>query len=248
MKQYLQKILPRLKQFSEDLSRKEIFIDKSWVLIDEESELHRYIFKRDGQLIMSKNGIVQVGKWEYLTEAKSLLIDRNVDKILLNQDFFDSAVMLLKKDGDSNFFILANDSIIKDLDVVSYMKQLYRTKNNVFTLELETGNELELLGSNRAFIGMKVFIEGESAQTNIYTNKSGAFKYYVENGQIVKIIERTIYKTKQGSLIIEQERDKVAKEGNLAFIHEEKAEGKFNIGLFTKAHIENGVIRKISAF
>lgn len=248
MKQYLNQILPRLKQFSDDLNRKEVFVDKSWVLINDDLELQRYIFKRDGQLIMSKNGNVQVGKWEYLPEANSLLIDRIIDKILLNQDFIDQAVMFLRKDGDSNFFILANDSIIIDLDVVSYLKRLYRAKNNVFILELESGDELELLGSNRAIVGMRVSIEGNSVKKNVYHNKNGVFKYYVENGKIVKIIERTIYETRKGSLIIEQERDKKAKKGDLAFIDDEKADGKFKIETFTNLYIEKGIIIKVSAF
>ena len=83
MKTYLQEIVNRLSQFSEKLDNATLFIDKPWVLIDTESNYHKYIFKRNGQLIMSLNGQVQLGKWEYLTVAKSILIDRIKDKVLL---------------------------------------------------------------------------------------------------------------------------------------------------------------------
>lgn len=74
---------------------------------------------------MSLNGSVNIGKWEYLPTAKSLLIDRIADKILLNQYFFDPAVMVLKKDGSNNDnLILANEILLPNLDVVEYLKEL----------------------------------------------------------------------------------------------------------------------------
>ncbi len=89
MKIYLQELVNRLSQFSEKLDNTTLFIDKPWVLIDTNSDYHKYIFKRNGELIMSLNGQAKVGRWEYLASAKSILIDRIKDKILLNQSFFD---------------------------------------------------------------------------------------------------------------------------------------------------------------
>ena len=66
---------------------------------------------------MSKDGQVNMGKWDYLPEAKSLLIDRGKDTILCNEGFIDEAVMILKMDGtNNNFFVLANENIVPDLD------------------------------------------------------------------------------------------------------------------------------------
>ena len=89
MKIYLQDLVNSLSQFSGKLDNTTLFIDKPWVLVDSNSDYHKYIFKRDGELVMSLNGQVQSGKWEYLQAGKSILIDRIKDKILLNQSFFD---------------------------------------------------------------------------------------------------------------------------------------------------------------
>lgn len=248
MKNLIQNIIPRLKQYSEVLDRKEVFTDKSWTLVDGNSNLQRYIFKRDGQLIMSLKGNVSIGKWEYLSEAKSLLIDRIDDKILLNQDFINQAVMLLRKDGDSESFVLANDSIIKNLDVESYLRQLYRTKNKITTIQLTSGEELEIVGENIAYVGINVTIDGVPAGTNIYHHKNGAYKYHVEKGVVAKIIERTIYNTKRGELIIEKQRNCSPNKGDLAFQNDQPAEGKFNIGIFHHVHIANGVIESSTYF
>jgi hypothetical protein len=56
-------------------------------MIDDEFEMQKLIFKRDKELIMSKNGKVTIGKWDYFAEAKSLLIDRGFDKLLCNEAF-----------------------------------------------------------------------------------------------------------------------------------------------------------------
>lgn len=181
MKTYLQDIVKRLSQFSEKLDNTTLFIDKPWVLIDTESNYHKYIFKRDGQLIMSFNGQVQLGKWEYLTAAKSILIDRIKDKVLLNQSFFDSAVMVLKIDGTTNdLFILANEIIIPDLDVKKYLQSVTYRKYNVITRRLENGKTLEIYrGSSEAplQIGMKATIDGEQPDDGKYKSQSTG-RYY----------------------------------------------------------------------
>src|SRR5690625_2626021 len=99
MKLYLSNLLPRLKQFSQSLDQIELIVDQPWVFIDNNLNQQKYIFKRNGELIMSYNGSVTVGQWEYISSARSLLIDRKTDKILLNQNFINNAVMILKRDG-----------------------------------------------------------------------------------------------------------------------------------------------------
>ena len=92
-------------------------MDKPWALIDSDLEIQKLIFKKNNELILSKDGQVKIGKWDYFPEAKSLLIDREEDKILCNEAFIDDAVLVLKMDGTSNnYFVLANENIIPDLD------------------------------------------------------------------------------------------------------------------------------------
>ena len=132
MNKYLTNLIQRLKEFSANLDKIEFFVDVPWVIVDENLNQQKYIFKRNGDLIMSLNGQVNIGKWELLSAARSILIDRIQDKILLNQNFIDPAVMILKKDGfnDENL-ILANQILIPDLNVTEYLKQLYYQKNKI---------------------------------------------------------------------------------------------------------------------
>lgn len=153
MKIYLKNILPRIKQFSQDLDRKEIFIDQPWVIIDEDMNQQKYIFKRDGELIMSYNGEAIKGTWEYISAAKSLLINRVNDSLLLNQGFIDPKVMVLKKDGlkDNNNLIMANQNLLPNLDVERYLKNIYYHNNRILNRYSESGQTLEIHQSAESY-------------------------------------------------------------------------------------------------
>jgi len=254
MKTYLQDTINRLSQFSEKLDNITLFIDKPWVLIDTESNYHKYIFKRDGQLIMSLNGHVQLGKWEYLTSAKSILIDRIKDKILLNQSFFDSAVMILKFDGTNNdLFILANETIIPDLNVKKYLQSVAYKKFNVIIGRLENGKTLEIYrGSSDGppQIGMKATIDGEYPGDGKYKTESTGRYYEIRNGNVFRITHSKKYQTVEGTnIIIEQAYESSISKGDLVFVDNQPAKtGKYKLGILKSLTIVNGVIKKTSIF
>ena len=79
MLNFITNLLPRLRQFSQSLDQAELFVDKPWVLLDEDGQQQTYIFQRGGKLIMSLDGKVQMGTWEYIAAAQRLLIDRGAD-------------------------------------------------------------------------------------------------------------------------------------------------------------------------
>lgn len=254
MKLYLQDIINRLAQFSEKLDNTTLFIDKPWVLIDSNSDYHKYIFKRNGELVMSLNGQVQVGKWEYLTAAKSILIDRIKDKVLLNQSFFDSAVMVLKIDGSNNqLFVLANETIIPDLDVKKYLQSLTYRKFNVITGRLENGKTLEIYRGNinsQPQIGMKATIDGEEPQDGKYKSMDTGRYYEIRNGKVFRITQPFEYLTTDGiSLTIEQTYANSISVGDLVYINNQLAKtGKYKLGLLNVITVVNGVITKKSMF
>jgi hypothetical protein len=185
MKEFLENIIPRLKEFSQSLDRKETFIDFPWVLIDDKENIQKYIFKRNGDLIMSLNGVVTIGKWEYLSSARCLLIDRLKDKILLNQNFIDTAVMILNQDGVKNEnFILANENLIPDLDVQNYLNKLFYSKNQIIFEKLISGKNLEFHGYPD-IIGTPVTIGMKSVPNGVFASHER--KYVIETGKFKKI-------------------------------------------------------------
>jgi len=190
MKQYLYDIVNRISQFSERLDSESVLIDKPWVIIDSDLQQHKYIFKRGGELIMSLNGKVQIGTWEFLAGAKSLLIDRIHDKILLNQSFIDEAIMILKIDGQNkDFFIMANEQRIPDLNVLKYLRTVEQDKLNVIWKRMEDGRSLEIYRKGHYYVteGMPVTIDGGKAENGVYKDKGNKNVYEIEDGKIKRI-------------------------------------------------------------
>jgi hypothetical protein len=211
MKLYLKSIVKELRNYSATLDKTSILIDKPWALIDDEFEMQKLIFKKDKELILSKNGQVQIGKWDYFPEAKSLLIDRNTDKILCNEAFIDKGVMVLRLDGtDSRFFILANENIVPDLDANRYLKELRYQKLRIVETKLVDGRILEVSrGSeyNYPAIGNAVTVEADPIEDGKYQLAETKEYYEVKKGRIYKILTETTYTNPDKHEIVIHQQD-----------------------------------------
>jgi hypothetical protein len=246
MKQYALNLIPRLKQFSESLDNKELFVEKPWVFIDENQNYQKYIFKKNGDLVMSLNGQVTIGKWEYLGSAKSLLIDRVQDKILLNQAFVDPAVMVLKRDGQiDGFFFLANEILMPDLNVSEYIKKAYHQKNNILSLPLKDGKVLEVIGYMGYLIDNEVSIEGQPIPDGMLEAETSDRKYLIKDGKLYRVFTMQTYPTNKGDIVVEIEMDDKIRKGNFAFHNGNAApDGKYRLSFWYSIVIENGRVVK----
>lgn len=229
-----------------------IFIDKPWSMVDSDSDIQKLIFKRNHELVMSKNGQVSIGRWQYLSEAKCLMIDRGIDKILLNEGFLDKSVMILKKDGtDNTFYVLANQNELPDLDVEGYLKKLRHKRLYILTLKLKAGGVLEVLGANNHEAspkkGHKVTIDASDVPDGGYELLDVNQKYYVKDGVIAFIVHVNEYKTKTNQTIVIEQFDQLEiKKKDLVFIDGSPApDGNYNLRNAPKIIVKNGAIVKM---
>ncbi len=115
MKEFLKDIFPRIIQYSKSLDDQTVLTNKSWVLISDDSKTREvWIFKRNNELIFSRDGIADKGTWEYLPESKSLYIEIGEVKRLINKAFVDDVILLLRLDGGKDFIALANENKINE--------------------------------------------------------------------------------------------------------------------------------------
>ena len=129
MSDFIITILDKVQQYNHSLQKQSMYTNKPWALVDNDLEVQKMIFKNNNELILSKNGKVQIGHWEYLVGTKSILIDRGNDKLLLNEVFLNEDVMILKLDGTKlDFFVFANENQIPNLDVMDYFNRLILKK------------------------------------------------------------------------------------------------------------------------
>lgn len=110
MKTYLADIIPKIQQFSQKLDNLTLLTNQHWVVLD---ELHAakniYIFKSNNELLISHNGTVKKGKWEYLGH-NSILIDQGDESRLYRHGFFDENILALKVDSMDEYALLVNES------------------------------------------------------------------------------------------------------------------------------------------
>jgi hypothetical protein len=202
---YLQNLLPRLRQFSQSLEKKELLVDQPWILTGDVPNKQQFIFRRDGTLIQSVNGDVETGTWEYIAAAQSLLIQSNSIKILLNHAFFDKGVLLLKKDGSpDNPWILANERIIPDLDVETYLKNLVAKKQKYGWLKLDTGEEIEFEDPFSSGIKQGVVVKhnGAGMQDGTYEAENNNLLLIIHNSRVTQIYKKTTCSTDKGDIVV----------------------------------------------
>jgi hypothetical protein len=110
MKTFLLDIIPKIQRFSQNLDNVTWLTNKHWVVVNEETDRKVvFIFReKDSQLLISENGIIEKGTWEYLGN-NSLLIDRKDGSYLFKHGFIDDTVLALKVDGKNEYALLVNE-------------------------------------------------------------------------------------------------------------------------------------------
>ena len=211
MNDLIRHILKSIASTTLSLKKKSIFVEKPWALLDDDGEIQKLIFKKDGGLILSKNGKVTEGAWEYYQEAKSILINRGYDKILLNEEFVDQNVLLLRKDGtDNDFFALANQNTLPDLDIPGYLSELRFKELKILELELHEGGSLlvhnalnrkyedQIIGNSVNFLNQA--LEEGNMPDGKYLSKDKKNNYYIENGYLSKTSQMQYFQLEKKGL------------------------------------------------
>lgn len=208
------------------LKKKSILIDKPWALVDNDGEIQKLIFKKNNGLVLSKNGTVTEGAWEYFPEAKALLINRGQDKILLNESFIDDNVLILKKDGtDNEFFSLANENTIPDYNIPRYLNSLKCKRLKIHEFSLINGQSLQIIGGDKAremddLRGMPVELvsnnyKGIHICDGSYLSRSRKYTAYIRNGRIGEIKQNIILELADSQTIEIEDGASVLRYGNL---------------------------------
>jgi hypothetical protein len=251
MKSHLKYIVKELRDYSLTLEKTSMFLDKPWALIDNDVEVQKLIFKKNKELILSKNGQVQVGKWEYFPEAKSILIDRISDKILCNEAFIDKGVMILKLDGTDNiFFVLANENIVPDLNAAKYLKTLRYKNLMIAETRLADGRILEIHrfdNNSEPEVGNTVTDEAVLVEDGKYQLESVQKYFEIKKGRILRILTESNYLTRDKVLIrIQQQNKWRIMKGDYVYKDEEPImNDKINLNRFQFLEVSNGQVMEV---
>src|SRR5690606_17678882 len=227
------------------LDKTSLLINKPWTLVDSDNEIQKLIFKKNKELVISKNGQAIVGQWDYFPEAKSLLIDRGKDKILCNEAYIDEGILALKLDGtQSDFFILANQNLIPNLDAYGYLMRKRAIHLNIRQVKLLSGEVIEIFRNydNYNQIGDFVSMDFQNVDDGIYpfTFDGLKQKFVVANSRIISTLTEVKYKTKNGeNLIIQQYNPYYFVKGDEVYIDSVPApDGKYKLIGFSNVTVK----------
>jgi hypothetical protein len=110
MRTYLLSLIPKLQQFSQKLDNTTLLTSQHWVVIDDEGgQKMGYIFRPNGDLLITQGGKVHKAKWEYLGN-QSLLVDRGGESYLFKHGFFNEKLLALKVDGTDEYALMVTES------------------------------------------------------------------------------------------------------------------------------------------
>lgn len=134
MKTYIADIIPKIQKFSQKLDDLTKLTNQHWVSLSEIKETKSvYIFRNNNQLLISNNGIIEKGQWDYLGN-QSLLIETSHGSFLFKQGFFDQNVMALRLDSTNNYAFFVNESKYENElnnieDILSFLSKEYLKDN-----------------------------------------------------------------------------------------------------------------------
>lgn len=105
MKTFILNAVQRLKKYSQKLDAQAVLYDKSWDVFNETGDKELMIFRANSELLISRNGIVQKGKWELLDIA-NMIIDVGEKTYLLNAAYIEDKFLALKLDGTEQYMVM----------------------------------------------------------------------------------------------------------------------------------------------
>ncbi len=146
MDDYLDILIPMVRQFSEDLREDRFYLDKPWLEIRDDVGFHKavlHFFHEDGEYLQSIDGDVSSGSWRYLEKSNKLILDIDGKTELYDLKFLDDHFFILDKHGDqqklgkAKYFVMVIEPIGRNLEwreAMEYLFNKYKNTSNFFII------------------------------------------------------------------------------------------------------------------
>jgi len=251
MLDYLNSLLPRIKQYSKDLDQIAKLYNQPWVVPGTDKHT-MIIFQPSGKLIVSVDGVVSDGSWELIPAADAILLNIAGEKRLYHHGFLDSALWALRLVGKpEEVFVLVNQHLIPDLDVAQYLAEHYMApqQDNCQIdirfdeiVKLQDGGELQM-EKYMEYGKTRVRINNETPKDGLYRTTSGGV-FEILNGLIQAEYSIDRFEQNDGKVLeVAQHRLWGIRKGCPVWIDGKPApDGKFKRGWFESYKVREGRI------
>lgn len=149
MKYFFLNVVQRIKEYSKQLDTESILYNKNWIVFNNSADQEQFIFRPNKELLIVKNGIASKARWELLT-AGIILVEIGEVTYLFNAVFHDNLFLVLQLDGNKNYLILFDRSLIINNtietieDIEKELNKKYTTKTqSEMSLKIQTKEDIE---------------------------------------------------------------------------------------------------------
>ncbi len=144
MDEQLDKIIPKIKPWGEDLYEQEFYLETRWIEVRDDDQFHEsvlHIFRPENEYLISIDGNITQGIWKILTKSNTFIIDKTVEGAVITSELYDLAFLnkdffILRKHGDQirkggkKYFVLAREQAVRGLEWREVMDLLYNQYRN----------------------------------------------------------------------------------------------------------------------
>jgi hypothetical protein len=106
MEDYLEdKILPKVRPWSEDLREEKFYVKKSWLELRDDVNFHKtvlHFFNPENEYLRSEDGEITAARWRYMADSNKLLLfdEKYREGELYDLAYLDDDFFVLRKHGD----------------------------------------------------------------------------------------------------------------------------------------------------
>jgi hypothetical protein len=130
MRTYLSNIINRITWFSKNLDIDSVLSSTFWVLIDDQQQgVEKYIFRKDGGLLISTKGLIRQAKWELMAHQSIIITSPDDTPALFRIAFLQSQALVLQLDDTEQcLYFVAEDLYLAEklrrLEFEAYLLKL----------------------------------------------------------------------------------------------------------------------------
>ena len=149
MKTYILDFFPKIKRLSQKINNLNLLKGKKWIHINDENTKRIFIFRDNNILLISVNGVVKTGRWEFIDEDL-LLLSTGEDSFLYNHGFLDGNLFALNLDSTNEYLLFVNEKIFNNgLTSLKGIKEFVERKYIMGNSYQEPKKKYELLNSKK---------------------------------------------------------------------------------------------------
>ncbi|WP_194768798.1 hypothetical protein [Tamlana sp. I1] len=243
MFEYLKFLFTKLKSFDDKLSNIALLQEKFWIRINDNNFSEKWFFRNNGELIISINGNIIDGRYEYLNQG-NLILEYEKIKILLNQNFIYKDILLLKKgSNESDFYAFYDETKFTPDQFLKFIETSKKQDLNIKQIQLADKTNAEILmNPNQQIISLGNSVLINQKLTDLNSIETNANFYELQDGIIKNILFKFNYKLFDNDIIVKQKCKTINIEDEIVDSKFPIKNGKYKIGFNIGIEIQNNRI------